>query len=186
MWNQTTVSKQLHLRYPIIQAPMAGGCTTPELVAAVSNAGGLGSLGAGYMTPDDLRESIRKIRVLTSKPFSVNLFIPEKHYATHDDIKKMCRTIEALCPELGMQILPEFEKFSPCFEEQIDVLLNENVPIFSFTFGLLKSKYIRAFKENKTLLIGSATTLHEANILQDSGIDMIVAQGKEAGGHLCR
>jgi nitronate monooxygenase len=81
MWPTTEITKKLGIEYPIIQAPMAGGATTPELVAAVSNSGGLGSLGAGYMAADDIRKAITKIRSLTNKPFAVNLFIPEKHHA---------------------------------------------------------------------------------------------------------
>ncbi len=70
----TKFLSDLGIRLPIVQAPMAGGATTPELVAAVCNAGGLGSPGAGYLTPDEIRSPIRKIRVLTGKPFNVNLF----------------------------------------------------------------------------------------------------------------
>ena len=75
------------MQYPIIQAPMAGGATTPELISAVSNAGGLGSLGAGYMEPSDIKNSIDEIRKLTDKPFSVNLLIPEVYHATRAQLK---------------------------------------------------------------------------------------------------
>jgi len=85
----------LNFGIPIIQAPMAGGITTPELVAAVSNTGALGSLGAGYMTPDEIRRAIRKIKSLTNKPFNVNLFIPEKNRPMGDisPIKKLLTTM---------------------------------------------------------------------------------------------
>jgi len=75
MWQQTMLTKLLGVDLPIIQAPMAGGVTTPGLVAAVSNAGCLGSLGAGYMVPEAIRSAIAEIRSLTARPFSVNLFI---------------------------------------------------------------------------------------------------------------
>ncbi|MFP3490880.1 nitronate monooxygenase, partial [Staphylococcus sp. SIMBA_130] len=71
------VTSMLNITYPIVQAGMAGGVTTPQLVASVSNAGGLGSLGAGYMTPEQMKKAIRDIKRLTPKPFAVNLFIPE-------------------------------------------------------------------------------------------------------------
>ena len=76
MWSTTSLTKELGIQFPIIQAPMAGGATTPELVAAVSNAVGLGLLGAGYMTATDIRKAIREICALTNNPFAVNLFIP--------------------------------------------------------------------------------------------------------------
>ena len=74
---QTELTTRLGIKHPIIQAPMAGGTTTPALVAAVSNAGGLGSIGAGYMAPDDLATAIAETMRMTSKPFAVNLFIPQ-------------------------------------------------------------------------------------------------------------
>src|SRR5947207_15692556 len=76
MWPATRVASLLGVRYPIVQAPMAGGFTTPELVAAVSNAGALGSLGGAMLPPDALREAIRAVRALTDQPFGVNLFAP--------------------------------------------------------------------------------------------------------------
>ncbi len=72
----TRVTAALGIEYPILQAPMAGGPTTPALVAAVSNAGGLGSLGAAYLSPETLREQVGEIRTLTDRPFNVNLFVP--------------------------------------------------------------------------------------------------------------
>lgn len=176
-------TEKLGIQYPIIQAPMAGGATTPELIAAVSNAGGLGSLGAGYMTPIEIRQAIQKIRALTNKPFAVNLFISEQHYATTEQIQKACDDIEQTCAELNLKIKPVMKPYTQAFEEQIQVVLEEKVPIFSFTFGLLDSRWITQFKSNQTLLIGTSTTLPEAHALQESGIDMIVAQGSEAGGH---
>jgi nitronate monooxygenase len=182
MW-PTKLTEQVGIRYPIIQAPMAGGATTPELVAAVSNAGGLGSLGAGYMTPSDIRLAIRAIRTLTNKPFAVNLFIPTKHHATLDQIKQACIDINQSCVELGITIEPAIEPYAPSFEEQIIILIDEKIPVFSYTFGTLDSEWIKQFKKNHTLLIGTATTLAEARFLENSGTDMIAAQGSEAGGH---
>lgn len=168
---------------PIIQAPMAGGVTTPELIAAVSNAGGLGSLGAGYMSGSEIKEKIKEIRHLTNKPFAVNLFISEKHHATKNEIQKACDQIQQSCVELNINIKPIEAPYAPSFEEQINVILEEKVPVFSFTFGVLDSTWINKLKKNHTLLIGTATTLPEAKMLEKSGIDMIVAQGSEAGGH---
>ena len=173
----------LGVQYPIIQAPMAGGATTPELVAAVSNAGGLGSLGGGYMTPDDIRKAIKKIRKLTNKPFSVNLFIPEEHKASQEQIQKACNDIQRCSGELNQEIKPVLAPYAQSFEEQIQVVFEEEIPVFSFTFGMLDATWTQRLKSKNILLIGTATTLPEAQALEGTDVDMIIAQGSEAGGH---
>jgi nitronate monooxygenase len=182
-WPTTTLAKTLGIKIPIVQAPMAGGATTPELVAAVSNAGGLGSLAAGYLNPDDIRKNIFKIRQLTDKPFAVNLFVSEEHQATKIQIKQMCHIIEKACVELKVQIEPIEPPYAPEFDEQLKVILEEKISIFSFTFGMPSQTWLKKFKKNKTLLLGTATTLKEAQQLQEQGIDIIIGQGSEAGGH---
>lgn len=184
MWNKTALTERLGLSLPIIQAPMAGGLTSPELVAEVCNAGGLGSVGAGYMSPNEIEQTIKKIRQLTSKPFAVNLFIDQPHFATAEQLGMTAKVIREACHELpGIEIDTSIKTYAYDFEEQIQVIFDEKVSVFSFAFGLLSSKWISLFKNSDTLLIGTATTLKEANKLEESGIDMIVAQGSEAGGH---
>src|SRR5574341_1094957 len=94
--------KRLGVEYPIIQAPMAGGPSTPELVAAVSNAGGLGSLGAAYLTPDQITEAIRRIRALTDKPFNVNLFAGGYEAERHVDPGPMLALLAEIHEALGL------------------------------------------------------------------------------------
>jgi nitronate monooxygenase len=184
MWKKTKLTDQLNLAFPIIQAPMAGGATTPELAAAVSNAGGLGSLGAGYMSPAEIRQAIKKIRELTHAPFAVNLFIPEKHHVTSTQMQKACDDINQSCRELNIKIVPINPPYAENFDDQMQVVIEEKIPVFSYTFGLLDSKWIFQLRQNHTLLIGTATTLSEAKALETSGgVDLIVAQGSEAGGH---
>lgn len=146
MW-QTRMAEQIGLKFPIIQAPMAGGATTPELVAAVSNAGGLGSLGAGYMSPPELRSALKAIRELTNKPFAVNLFIPGKYHATTAQIQESCNDIEQSCSELNIQVEALAEPYAPSFEEQINILIEEKIPVFSYAFGLLDAEWIAQFKK---------------------------------------
>ncbi|AMP90155.1 NAD(P)H-dependent flavin oxidoreductase [Legionella pneumophila] len=177
------LTEKLGFQFPIIQAPMAGGATTPELVAAVSNSGGLGSLGAGYMKPNEIKQVIRKIRQLTNKPFAVNLFIPEAHHATREQIQKACDDINLCCTELNIEISPVSRPYSQSFVDQMQILIEEKIPVFSYAFGILEPMWIKHLKKNGTFLIGTATTIHEAIILEESGIDAIVAQGSEAGGH---
>lgn len=182
-WPNTKLTDLLKITLPVIQAPMAGGATTPELVAAVSNAGGLGSLGAGYMTADEIKTTIKKIKSLTNKPFSVNLFIPEKHHASDDQIEQTRKIIQTCCAELNFTIPSIKPPYTPSFEEQIQIIIDEKVPIFSFAFGIPSKEWIKVLKKNDVILIGTATTLAEAQLLAENNIDTIVAQGSEAGGH---
>lgn len=183
MWPITSLIPLLGIQLPIIQAPMAGGATTPELVAAISHAGGLGSLGAGYMLPEDIRTAIKKIRALSNKPFAVNLFIPQSHHATEQQIATMKDIIEKNCTELNLKLTDIKPPYLPSFNEQLKIAIEEKVPILSFTFGIPEDNYLIELKKNKIILIGTATTLAEAKLLEEKGIDLIVAQGNESGGH---
>ena len=179
----SVLTQSINIDVPIIQAPMAGGATTPELIAEVSNAGGLGSLGAGYMAAENIRTAIKKIRSLTSKPFAVNLFIPNEHHSTTTQIQQACQTLQQTCTELNLDVKPVTPPYCQNFAEQIKVIIEESVPIFSFTFGSLESHWIKKLKNNNTVIIGTATSVAEAELLEQTGIDMICAQGIEAGGH---
>lgn len=183
MWPHTKLTELLNITYPIIQAPMAGGYTTPELIANVCNAGGLGSLGAGYMKPDNIRLAIRRIRELTDKPFNVNLFIPEPHAATEEQIALMQNKIMEVRTAFLKQLNPVKLPYIQSFNEQIAAIIEEQVPVFSFTFGMLADKWIDALKSIGAIIIGNATNLTEAQLLASKDIDIIVAQGSEAGGH---
>ena len=175
--------QKLGIKFPIIQAPMAGGATTPELIAAVSNYGALGSLGAGYMEPDDIRTTIRKIRKLTDKPFAVNLFIPQKAKATSLQIKNMQEIIKKVCPGFDLDYNERLTPYVPNFDKQLQVIIEEDVPVFSFTFGMLSPEWVNQLKRAKITTIGTVTNVLEATTLESSGIDILVAQGSEAGGH---
>lgn len=181
--NTDSYKRLLEIIYPIIQAPMAGGSTTPELVSAVSNAGGLGSFAAGYLSPEEIHNNIRQIRKLTHKPFGVNLFIPEKFTATAEEIKKAYAEIRLACLELNIPNESPLPPYAQSFEKQIQVILDEKVPVFSFTFGTLDLRWIEALKKNKIIVIGTATSSEEAKQLEENGVDMIVAQSASAGGH---
>ncbi|GAB2575242.1 NAD(P)H-dependent flavin oxidoreductase [Gracilibacillus alcaliphilus] len=184
MWNENELTQKLGITYPIIQAGMAGGVTTPELVAAVSEAGGLGTLGAGYMSPSQIREAIRQIRQLTDKPFGVNLFIPETPDIVDTEVDRANDRLRSFREALAISEIPTVEKISTAvFEKQINVLVEEHVPSCSFTFGILPKKFIQQLKEKNIVMIGTATTVEEAKINQENGMDMVVMQGSEAGGH---
>jgi nitronate monooxygenase len=173
---------RLGIEHPVIQAPMGGGPSTPELVAAVSNAGGLGSLGAAYLTPDQITEAIRKIKSLTDKPFNVNLFAGGYETRPHDPkpmLAMLAEIHEALA--LPAPILPQLPP-DP-FPAQFDAVLAADPPIFSFTFGIPNADAMAKLKARHITIIGTATTVQEARLLSDAGVDAILAQGAEAGAH---
>lgn len=183
MWKRNPVTSRLRIQWPIIQAPMAGGATTPALVAAVSEAGGLGTLGAGYMSPEQIREAIHEIRERTDKPFGVNLFIPEAFDEKQPIAANVAAALNEVRRELDIPENPPIASFAKSFAEQLAVVLEEAPAVFSFTFGLLDPHSLQALKQKGVTVIGTATTVREAVALEACGVDMIVAQGSEAGGH---
>lgn len=183
MWTNSVLSELLKINYPLIQAPMAGNATTPAFIAAAANAGVLGSIGAGYLSASDLRKIIVETRDLTDKPFAVNLFVPQSASASSNQIAKAKQCIETACEELHLKLKEVGPPYVPNFEDQMEVVLEEEIPIFSFTFGIPDESWIDQLKANGVILIGTATTLPEGQMLMEQGIDIIVAQGKEAGGH---
>jgi nitronate monooxygenase len=182
------LTEHLKIQVPIIQAPMAGGITTSRLVAEVANAGGLGMIGAGYMTPSQIRDQIREIKRLTSNPFGINLFIPNKFTCTEKEINSAATLLQPireqlnLPPDEGVDI-PTSNHLIETFNEQIKVIIEENVPVCSFTFGVPSLELIAELKQHTILLIGTATTVKEAIEIEKLGMDMVVVQGSEAGGH---
>jgi nitronate monooxygenase len=182
VWTANRVSELLGVRYPIVQAPMAG-FTTPELVAAVSNGGGLGSLGAALLAPGALRAAIDDVRRLTDRPFGVNLFVAlEPPQASEEAIAAMSEALEPYRAELGLAE-PEQGPSPPppgLADAQLAVVAEARVPVFSFTFGIPP---LAAVKEAGCVVLGTATTVAEAVELERAGVDIVVAQGVEAGGH---
>ncbi len=174
--------KFFDLNVPIIQAPMAGGITSPELVAAVSNAGALGSMGAGYMAPGDIQKTIKSIKSLTNKPYNINLFVPETVESSSDPTS-MIQALKLLWKEMSNEPFDASSSPQPSLEEQVEVLIQEKVPYFSFTFGIPSQQIIQKFKNIGTKVLGTATTPDEAEKLEKAGVDAIVCQGYEAGGH---
>lgn len=184
MIRNTIITEKLQIRYPIVQAPMLG-VTSPEMVAAIANQGGLGSLPVGGLSPEKTTELIRKTKQLTAHPFAVNLFahtIPEVDFY---EAKRMQELLLELgtknglpFPELSLEKLTFYS-----YKQQIDILIAEQIPIVSFTFGIPDDESLSKLKANGTVLIGTATCLEEALLLNQKGIDLITAQGIEAGGH---
>jgi len=167
-WHETALTGLLGVRLPIVQAAMAGGPSTPRLAAAVSEAGGLGSVAGATFSPDELRTAIRETRALTDKPFAVNLFAPLPPPAA----ERVAEWAALLDREPALPSPPAWS-----VEDQLALLAAEEVRIFSFTFGIPPLDGFEA------ITMGTATTVAEAVALERAGVDVIVAQGFEAGGH---
>jgi len=161
---------------------MAGGITTAELVAGVSNAGALGTIGAGYMDDIKLKKEIQKVKQLTEKPFAVNIFALNLE-SFSSDVQVMQNHLNKYRKVLGINPGKEVIRIHDYMEEKIHVIIEEDVPIVSTAFHVLPSSLMERLKKPERKLIGMATTLEEAKMLEAAGYDMIVAQGYEAGGH---
>jgi nitronate monooxygenase len=161
------------------------GVTTPEMVAAVCNEGGLGSLPIGGLAPDIAQQLIRKTKTLTDKPFAVNLFAHKIPVYKDEDLEPMRKLMMDLAHkrkfELAASDLTNFRFYT--YHDQIGILVEEGISLISFTFGCLDSQTIHLLKDKGCILIGTATCMEEAVFLQQENIDMVVAQGIEAGGH---
>ena len=179
----TSLMRRLDMRHPIIQAPLAGGADTPALVAAVSEAGGLGFVGAAYLTPQQILEAGRAVRALTTRPFGINLFAPQPAFEMPADPRPAFDGVAIYFAELGLP--PPAAPTLPAhgFAEQLAAALEADASVFSFTLGLLPAEATDAIKAHGRYLIGTATTVGEAIALERAGVDAVVAQGSEAGGH---
>jgi nitronate monooxygenase len=181
---QTTFTRLLGLRYPIVQAPMAGAnATPPALVAAVSHAGGLGFIGAAYMSPNDIAENCRSVRARTDRPFGVNLFVPTPVLAVPSAESTAQNLVAAYHAELGIPAPTPPVAPTLNFDEQLEAVLACGARVFSSTFGNLSPERVSRLKDKGIFVIGTATTVAEAVELKCSDVDAIVAQGSEAGGH---
>ncbi|MCY0389332.1 nitronate monooxygenase [Robbsia sp. Bb-Pol-6] len=181
----TPFLERLGIRLPIIQAPMAG-VSTPRLAAAVSNAGGLGSLGIGASTNAQARAAIDATRSLTDRPFNVNVFC---HASARRDTAAESAWLAHLAPlfaEVGMEPpaeLTEIYKTSVDDDETFDMLLEQRPAVVSFHFGVPGRERVHALHKAGIRTFATATSLREAKMIEEAGVDAIVAQGLEAGGH---
>lgn len=158
------------------------GVTTPQFVAASANAGILGAIGAGYLSGEETRVFIREVKKLTNMPFMVNLFVPEEIKVDGEMIQKAVADLAPIRQVLGISER-EVDFSQSSFHEQIDVIIAEGVKFCSFTFGLPDVAVIQRLKEEDIYLIGTATTKTEALLAERIGMDAVVVQGSEAGGH---
>jgi nitronate monooxygenase len=171
------------LRVPVVQAPMAGGPTSPAMVAAVSNAGALGFLAAAPFTAEKLASEVAAIRALTRRPFGVNLFVLEPSVPDDATVRRALSAIDPLRAELGLPPGQPLARYAPDFREQLDMLIELRVPVVSFTFGLISAQDVERLHAAGSYVIGTATHTAEGVAWRDIGADAIAAQGSEAGAH---
>ncbi len=178
------------LRAPMMVAPMAG-VSTPRLVAAACKSGVLGFHGASFRNPQQLAQDIDEIRERIGGgndafKFGINLFVNEE--ATYDQETKLRfenarENLETFSKELGVTLAESCPQPKRLLEEQLDVVLEKKVPYFSFCFGTLDLDVIAFLQRNGTAVFGTATSVAEAVALEEAGVDAVIAQGADAGGH---
>lgn len=170
------------MEYPIIQAPMAGGASTPKLVAAVCNAGGMGFLAAGYKTAEEMRREIEETQRLTDRPFGVNVFVPSEEIVDEGVLSAYREKIQKEAESVGVSVGQAISD-DDGWGSKIAALKEQPVAIVSFTFGCPESRIIKELQQAGSLVAVSVTNLDEAHIAVTAGADILCAQGIEAGGH---
>src|SRR5579884_1010328 len=170
------------LREPIVQAPLAGGPSTPQLAIAVCEAGGLGFIASGYKHAEAVREEIAKLRAETAQPFGVNIFVPT---ATQPDPEALCAYLEEIRPEaqrLGVE-LGEPRHDDDDWEAKLGLVCEEGVDVVSFTFGCPHRAVVERLHGRGIAVWITITNREEALAAHAVGADALIAQGSEAGGH---
>jgi nitronate monooxygenase len=184
MWNKTAIARLFNVKYPIIQAPMAGSATV-KLASSVSNAGGIGSLGCGEMTSAELESHVTALRELTDQPFNLNFMVHSDPIFDSELDAITRQRVEPFYQSLGLTDIPSSEEMPfPAFNlEKFELLLTLKPAIVSFHFGIPNIDQVKELQKAGCKVISSATTVAEATFLNAAGIDAIIAQGWEAGGH---
>lgn len=182
---RTALCDRLGIRVPIIQAPMAGGASTPELVAAVSQCGALGSFGFAYTPPETMQRDVAAVQARTHAPFNLNLFASLQPGAIEPGAQRGAMdAVAGYYAELGLPPPePVRPPYAPDLEAQFAVADEIRPPVLTFHLGVMPAHRIRSFQARGVKVGGSATCVAEAERLEALGVDFIVTQGAEAGGH---
>ena len=179
----TPLTNALGIDVPILLAPMAGGPTTPELVSAVSDAGGFGQFGAAYLSGDAIRDMANQLQSRTNKGFGINLFIPEDPAVTDEESAAATAAIAEYFSQFGAPVPESVTNVMPNFEEQITAIIESGIKLCSFHLGLGPQSSIDALKNAGVVTVASVTSVAEGYEAEATGIEFIIAQGSEAGGH---
>ena len=177
-------ASRLGIEHPLIQAPMSGS-TPPALVAAVSNAGGLGSLGAGYLEPAAIIEQAAQVRALGERPYAIGLFVlPDAFEADMAAVATAREQLDALMVREGLDVRTSLPpRWAPRFSDQFAALCEARPAAAMFAFGVIAPAQLQELHRRDIYVIGTATTVAEARAWADAGADAVSMQGAEAGGH---
>jgi len=187
MWNKTLATKVLSIKYPIVQGPFGGNFSSAKLVSTVSNLGGMGSFGLNSYSPEDILRIDREIKNLTKKPYALNLWVPlrDDPVDTYDktDFEGLKKVFDPYFEEMQIPLpqLPNTEKQD--FEMQVESVLKAKPPVASFIYGIPSEDIILEFKKRGVITMATATSLDEASMIEEAGIELVIASGSEAGGH---
>lgn len=183
----TEATRRLGIRYPIIQGPFGGGLSTVEMAATVSQAGGLGSFGAHTFVPDAFQDLAKRLRERTNAPFALNLWVSDHdaggEHLTAPEIDRLWPLFEPYFKELELDKPEPPAVVHPSFDRQVEALLEAEPPVFSFVFGVPSKKVLAECARRGIVTVGAATSVAEAQALDEAGVNLIVASGFEAGGH---
>lgn len=184
IWPDTRLTDLLQIEHPIIQAPMLGACT-PELASAVSNAGGLGSLGCAERSVAWIEEQTAAIRQRSNRAFNLNFFVREAPVTPPDVLADTRTRLAPWYTKMGLGDPPEtLPELGPGFgPDKLELMRALKPPVISFHFGLPSADAVTALKAMGTKILCTATNVAEAQALEAAGVDAIIAQSWEAGGH---
>jgi nitronate monooxygenase len=173
---------QFGMSIPLIAAPMSGGPTTPAMVSAATQAGGLGLLAAGYKTVEAIEAEIKSVRS-EGIPFGVNVFTPNPLPVDPDSYRVYAAIMQREADQFGLSLPREPIEDTDRFDEKIALLLDDPVPMVSFTFGIPPRGVIAALRQANSVVVQTVTTADEAAQARDAGVDMLAVQAAVAGGH---
>lgn len=187
MWYNTKVTTALGIQYPIMQGPFGGSLSSVQLVAAVSNAGGLGGYGAYTLSPNEIFDIDRQLKAATDKPYNINLWVHDTDAVngtvSDEQFEQAKKLFKPYFEETGIPFPEKPSPFKTRFENQLQVILDVRPKVFSFMFGVPSADILEQCRRLGIKTVGAATTVDEAIFLENAGVDMIIASGFEAGGH---
>jgi len=187
MWYNTKATEMLGIQYPILQGPFGGNLSSVELVATVSNAGGLGGYGAYTLSPQEIVEVDKQIKAATNKPYNINLWVSDSDApggtVSDEQYEQAKQLFKPYFDETGIALPEKPAPFKSRFENQLQAIIDIKPKVFSFMFGTLSADVLEQCRRLGIKTVGAATTVDEAVLLENSGVDMIIASGFEAGGH---
>ncbi len=170
------------LSEPIVQAPMAGGPSTPELAIAVCESGGLGFLAAGYKASQAVEDEIAAVRAAGDRPFGVNLFMPSGPVAHPDRLRDYLRELEPEAERQGVGLgEPRYDDDQ--FERKLELVREQRVAVVSFTFDCPSAEVVASLHDAGIAVWATVTSVPEAQCARRRGADALIVQGTEAGGH---